>query len=134
MTLVVDASVAVKWVLPEPDSEKAATLRARNEELIAPSLVHAEIGSALWRATLRGDMSIAEARTLLRLATAHFRRMIPLEELAERAIELAAQLRHPIYDCFYLALAEHERCALVTFDRRLVAAAKHLKGLELRKL
>ena len=47
MSVVIDASVALKWVFDEPDSEAAEALR--NEELIAPALWLAEAGNALWR-------------------------------------------------------------------------------------
>jgi predicted nucleic acid-binding protein len=134
MTMVVDASVAVKWVLPEAGSDRAAAIRTADDDLIAPSLACAEIGSAIRRAVLRGDVSAAEARRDLRVASDHYRRIVPLEELAERAIDVAMRLRHPIYDCFYLALAERERCALITADSRLAAVAKAMKGVELRLL
>jgi predicted nucleic acid-binding protein len=134
MTVVVDASVAVKWVLPETGSDRAAAIRTADDDLLAPSLVHAEIGSAIWRAVLRGDVPAAEARRDLKVAVGHYRRIISLAELVDRALELATRLRHPIYDCFYLALAERERCALITADRRLIAAAKAMKGIELRPL
>ena len=134
MTVVVDASVAVKWVLPETGSDRAAAIRTADDDLLAPSLVHAEIGSAIWRAVLRGDVPAAEARWDLKVAVGHYRRIISLAELVDRALELATRLRHPIYDCFYLALAERERCPLITADRRLIAAAKAMKGIELRPL
>lgn len=133
MTLVVDASVAVKWVLPEADSDRAGAIRA-TDDLIGPSLVCAEIGSAIWRAVLRGDVPAPEARHQLRVAVGHYRQIVPLEALAERAIALAIRLRHPIYDCFYLALAERDRCALITADTKLIAAAKAVKGVEVRVL
>ena len=60
--------------------------------------------------------------------------MIPLEALADAAIALAIRLRHPIYDCFYLTLAARERCALITADARIIAAAKGMKSLEIRPL
>ena len=44
MTLVVDASVATKWLLPEPDSDQA--LRVRAERLVAPPLFRLECGNA----------------------------------------------------------------------------------------
>jgi predicted nucleic acid-binding protein len=44
----------------------------------------------------------------------------PTVWLAKRAFEIASELRHPVYDCFYLALAEREDAALVTADRRLI--------------
>ena len=134
MTLVVDASTAVKWVLPEPLSERAVAIRTMDDDLIAPSLVCAEIGSAIWRAVLRGDVLAAEARDSLGIAMGHYRRIIPLEELSDSAIALAIRLRHPIYDCFYVALAQRERCALISADARLIAAAKSIKNLELRML
>ena len=134
MSLVVDASVAVKWVLPESDSDRAAAIRTTDDDLLAPSLVFAEIGSAIWRAVIRGDVPAAEARKRLQVATAHYNRIVPLEALADRAMDLAAHLRHPIYDCFYMALAEREDCALITADTRLLSAAKRLKRLELRPL
>lgn len=132
MTIVVDASVGVKWVLPEAGSECAAAIRLADDDLIAPSLAYADIGNAIWRAVVRGDVSAAEARRVLKVAGSHYRRIIPLAELADRALELATRLRHPIYDCFYLALAEREHCPLITADARLIAAAKAMKGVELR--
>src|ERR1700683_2765066 len=128
MTLVVDASVAVKWVLPEVGSERALAIRATDDDLIAPSLACAEVGSAIWRAALRGDLPAAEAREYLKIAIAHYQRIILLEELTDAAMALAIRLKPPIYDCFYLALAERERCALITADARLIAAAKAVKG------
>jgi predicted nucleic acid-binding protein len=134
MTLIVDASVAVKWVLPEVGSERAVAIRTTDEDLIAPSLACAEIGNAIWRAVLRGNFSAVEARENLKVAIAHYQRIILLEELTDAAMALAIRLKHPIYDCFYLALAERERCALITADARLIAAAKAVKGVEVRPL
>jgi predicted nucleic acid-binding protein len=134
VTIVVDASVAVKWVLPEPGSDRATAIRTADDDLVAPSLAYAEIGSAIWRAVLRDGVPAAEARRDLKVAISHYRRIIPIAELADRALELATRLRHPIYDCFYMALAERERCPLITADRRLIAVAKAMKGVELRSL
>jgi predicted nucleic acid-binding protein len=134
MTLIVDASVAVKWVLDEPETERAVALRNSNPDLVAPSLVHAEIGNSLWRAVLRGDVTPSVASDALKVAIAHYARIVFLAELADNALELATRLRHPIYDCFYLALAQRERCALVTADRRLLSAAKALTGVEVLAL
>jgi len=47
---------------------------------------------------------------------------------------LAIKLKHPIYDCFYLALAKREHAPLVSVDKRLIAAAKKVKGIEARAL
>jgi predicted nucleic acid-binding protein len=134
MTLVVDASVAVKWVAYEPNSPAAAAVREADNHLIAPSLVIAEIGNALWKKALRREMTRNETVAAFRLAVSHFSEFVPLDDFHQKALELAIELRHPIYDCFYIALAERERCALITADTRLIAAAKAVKGVELRPL
>jgi predicted nucleic acid-binding protein len=134
MSLVVDASVAVKWILDEDASARALALKELREELIAPSLVLAEIGNVLWKHVLRQTLSQADAALGLVHLAATFDRLEPLESLHKRAMALALQLQHPIYDCFYLAVAEREPAPLVTADRRLLAAAERLGTLEARGL
>ena len=56
------------------------------------------------------------------------------EELRGRALAIAVDLNHPIYDCFYLALAEREHAPLISADKRLLAAAKKAKVIEVRAL
>jgi predicted nucleic acid-binding protein len=102
--------------------------------LIAPPLVTAEIGNALWKKALRREMTRNETVAAFRLAVSHFAELVPLDDFREKALELAIELRHPICDCYYIALAERERCALITADARLIAAAKAVKGVELRSL
>jgi len=133
MTLVVDASVAALWALEQEGSPRALTLRTQGG-LIAPSLIAAEIGSAIWKAVRRGAVAPADALIAIEAALLPFEALVPTEELRVRALALAIELRHPIYDCFYLALAERESCALITADRRLMAAANAVKGIELRAL
>jgi predicted nucleic acid-binding protein len=133
VTLVVDASVAVKWVLPEPGSDQAAALRTEEPDVIAPSLIVAEIGNALWKSALRKDLSRSEALDALRIATAHFNRLIGFEDLAADAMALAIDGRHPVYDCLYLALARRENAALVTADEAMIAAARKAK-IKVRRL
>ena len=55
----------------------------------------------------------------LRIAAGHYSRLIPDETIAAEAMKLAIDLKHPIYDCFYLALAEREHAALISADKRL---------------
>jgi predicted nucleic acid-binding protein len=131
--MVVDASVAVKWVLPEPDSGRAVALRG-TDALIAPSLVIAEIGNALWKTVLRGDVDKSDASAALQIAVAHFERIVSIDQLASRALELAVDPRHPIYDCLYLALDERERIAIVSADARLISAARRIGTIEVKPL
>ena len=107
----------------------------RNESgLIAPSLLAAEVGNAFYKAVRRGDIVRADAIAAIRSVLRPFDHLVPNEDLHTRALELSLDLTHPIYDCFYLALAERERCALVSADARLLAQAKKMKGLEIRPL
>ncbi len=133
MTVVGDASVAAEWVLDEPSTERALALRG-DETLIAPSLIASELGNALWKAVRRGGVTRADALAAMNTILVPFEALVPVEDLRNRALELAIELDHPIYDCFYLALAERERCPLVTADKRLVAATKKFKGVEVRAL
>jgi predicted nucleic acid-binding protein len=134
VTLVVDASVASKWVLPEPQSDEAHALRLTGEPIIAPELVYAEIGNAIWKRAAFSELSEGEALEALAIATGLFTAIVPMAALAARAIQIAIALKHPIYDCFYLALADRERVPLISADKRLLAAAKRAKGIEVRPL
>lgn len=134
MTLVVDASVAAKWVLQEDGSDRAAALRGGGDDLIAPSLIVAEIGNAVWKRAIWSEVSARDAVRALQTAISLFTQLIAPSDLAARSTKIAIELRHPIYDCFYLALAEREHCPLITADRRLIAAAKAMTGIELRLL
>ena len=133
MTLVVDASVAVKWVLSEPGSPRALALRDEGG-LIAPSLLAAEVGNALWKAVRRDGFARHDAFDAIRAILLAFDALIPIEDLRLRALEMSLELDHPIYDCFYLALAERERAPLVCVDGPLKAKARKLKQVEIRTL
>ena len=126
MSLVIDASVAAKWILPQEHSANANALR-NEQDLIAPSLIAAEIGSAIWKAVRRGTVLHAEAAASLSAALSPFEALIAAEALCVRALALAIDLRHPVYDCFYLALAERESVPVVTADEAMIAAARKAK-------
>jgi predicted nucleic acid-binding protein len=116
MTLVVDASVALKWVLDEPGKEAADALL--DEVLVAPALWLVEAANALWRRNRRGELTSAEAAE--RLAELRNAPVTPLpqEDDLDAALALAAELSHPVYDCLYLAAAIREDALVVTADRR----------------
>jgi predicted nucleic acid-binding protein len=134
MNLIVDASVAVKWFFREPDSQSALALREQDFDFMAPDLVLAEIGNAAWKKRMRDEIDAAQAVFVMRQAPLLFSSLVPIAELAEAAMHLSATLRHPIYDCFYLALAERERAPIVSADGKLLAAAKKMRGVEGRRL
>jgi predicted nucleic acid-binding protein len=124
MKYVLDSSVALKTGLPEIDSPRAIQLlddfHNAIHELIAPDVFHVEIGHALTRAERQGRIKPPEAWRLWRTIMADCPVLFPTIPLMPRAIALSSQVRIGIYDCLYVALAEHEQCELVTADQRLV--------------
>ena len=65
-TFVVDASIAIKWVVEEAGTTQALALR-KNARLIAPDLLVAECANILWKKTQRGELSPEEAELAARL-------------------------------------------------------------------
>lgn len=122
MTLVIDASVALKWVLAEPGQDAADALL--DQDLIAPSLWLLEAANALWRRNLRGELSAGEAEERLSELFNAPVTSIPIEDDLTMAATLAQRLGHPVYDCLYLALAIREQTQVVTADRRFWTIAR----------
>jgi predicted nucleic acid-binding protein len=87
----------------------------------------AEIGNAVWKAVRSGKGQRSEALAGIDAVLLWFELLIPIEHLHVRALDLAIALRHPIYDCFYLALAERENAPVATADESMIAAARKLK-------
>lgn len=120
MSLVVDASVAMKWFVEEAGSPQAAFLLTTADLLIAPDLIVAELANATWKAVRAGTM-LAEQQDYAAIHLASLLdELVPLAPLARRAIEISRTIDHPAYDCFYLALLEQRDASLVTADRRLL--------------
>ncbi|HEU0155826.1 MAG TPA: type II toxin-antitoxin system VapC family toxin, partial [Stellaceae bacterium] len=122
MSVVVDASIALKWVLDEPDSVAAAALQS--EELIAPILWLTEAANALWRYFRSGQITAEEADVRLSALTNAPVASFPVEPHLRSALRLATEIGHPVYDCLYLALAIAHDTHVVTADRRFLTAAQ----------
>jgi predicted nucleic acid-binding protein len=123
MTLVIDASVAVKWYLDEPLSGKAREILAGDDLLVAPELILAEVGNAAWLRVNKGDISLGQATEIVRELPGAFVALVPTERLIVRAVEIAAELKHPVYDALYLAVADRWDAMLISDDGRLIAKA-----------
>ena len=118
-TLVIDASIAVKWVVEEDGTPEALTLR-RRAKLIAPELLVAECSNILWKKVQRDELSNDEAFLAARLLQAADIEFLPTRLLLEAATRIAVELDHPACDCLYLALAAERDCEFVTADERFV--------------
>ena len=124
MTVVVDASVALKWTLAEPGRAAAVALRDGRDELVAPDLLAAEVADVLWQVVQRGGMELDRALEALDALVGSPLALVATVPLLPPAVRLAETLDEPTYDCCYLALAERLGGALATADRRLAEAAR----------
>ncbi len=115
---VIDASVAIKWVVEETLSKQARMLR--HTRLCAPDLLIAEVANVLWKKAMRGDVTPEHADTAARILQAVEIEWVDSRVLMPEALSLALALRHPAYDCFYLAAAIDRNMPFVTADARLV--------------
>ena len=121
--VVVDASLAVKWLLTEEFTEQADALAQywlfENIQMAAPSHMRVEATNALFKRLLRGEHSLADVQVGIESLLALDLQIHNVSNLHARATELAAILRQSaVYDSHYLALAESLGCELWTADRR----------------
>jgi predicted nucleic acid-binding protein len=125
---VLDASVAVRWVVAERGSAEAADLLARPIRWLAPRSMLTEAASALRRKVVGAELSPAAAiqalGALVEAAADGTIRVADDEEFIASALTLALGIGHKVPDCLYLALAEREGCGLATADRRLEQLAR----------
>ena len=128
-SVVVDASLAVKWLVEEDDSDKAhAALEswvAQDITRIAPHLLTFEVANALHRRVLRGELNVGHS---VRMITRLLESQLELHQppgLHVRAMQLASQLKqNAAYDVHYLALAESFGCELWTARREVLPGGK----------
>jgi predicted nucleic acid-binding protein len=118
-SFVIDASIAVKWVVEEDGTAAALSLR-RNAKLVAPELLVAECANILWKKVRRKELSKDEALLAARLLQGADLELLPTRSLLEAATSIALELDHPAYDCLYIALATTNDCPFVTADQRLL--------------
>lgn len=126
--IVIDSSVAFKWIVAEDRSDEAAALLL--EDLVAPDLILAECANALWKKVRRDEQNVADAVEGLSLVERSVS-LEPLLPLTEGAFAIACELMHPAYDCYYLALAAKLEIQLASADKRLIArcAGTRFEGL-----
>lgn len=131
--ICVDASLALKLVLPEPDSDQAAVewqnwVRS-GVEIATPYLFIYETSSVLRNRVYRKELTHKEADEALSILAGLGITYLHPPAILQSAWELARRFNRPTaYDCFYLALAQHQGCPLWTSDKRLYNAVKDSLG------
>ncbi len=120
----IDASVAIKWFIPEIHAEAAAAWLDLDFELMAPDLIYPEIGNILWRKFHHDELSATEVEAVHQGVAAVPFHVSSAKELLGLALDLAMTLNRTVYDCMYLAVAIGLDAPLVTADRKLFRAVK----------
>lgn len=132
---VVDASVVIKWYIPEKFSEQADRFLeesvATGVPLLAPDLLVAEVGNILWKKQRLGELSSAEASRILDTIG----ESLPIQlytslSLMRSAWKIACTFDRSFYDALYVALAQQQDALFITADEKLVSA---LRRGQLRK-
>jgi hypothetical protein len=119
--VVVDASVAVKWFVPETLSDRADELLLADVELLAPRLIAKEVANTLWKKHRQKLVSRESAIDDILSLPRYFVRWLDDEAFVIDALMLSMEYDHPIYDIIYILVAKHVDTVLITADLRLVA-------------
>lgn len=118
-TLVIDASIAVKWVVEEEGTPLALGLR-QSYRFAAPELLTVECANILWKKVQRGELSREEGKLAASLLERSDIELFGMRGLLVKATELAMEIGHPAYDCIYICLALNRNWRFVTADERLI--------------
>ena len=116
---VVDASVGIKWFVPELLSPEAVVFRNAGHDLHVPAFFDVEVTNIVWKKLQRGELSRQDADDIVRqLATLPVTRHFESSILVP-ALDLADKAKRTVYDCLYLALAEQIGGVMMTADEKL---------------
>lgn len=116
--VVVDASVAAKWLVRERLTDEALRLRGPEYVLYCPDLLYPEVGNVLWKKVRAGEIEEVDGRELVSILREAPLRVEPSVALLPAAWEIAIGHDRSVYDGVYLALALALDASLVTADRR----------------
>lgn len=122
-SVVLDASVAIKWYVPESGWVAARALLDSRLLFVAPALFLAEVGNVLWKKVRRGEIDADNARFVrAQLCDGSVIDIRPMQPLTETALDIALQFGQTVYDSMYVSLAAAENTQMITADSRLHTA------------
>ncbi len=118
--VIVDASVGIKWFVPEVHATEARQWRNGPDELHIPAFFFdLEITAILWKKIQRAEITRADADLILaQLASLPLQRH-PEAPFLALTFDLANRTQRTVYDCLYLAMAVQLGGSMVTADQRL---------------
>ncbi len=113
--IVVDTSIALQWLLPEPGAVEAEALIARTD-LAAPHTILLEAANVLSKKVRLKQIGLDQAQEGLTFLRSRISTLLPGASVVDRAFEISLEISHPAYDCMFLATAEQLGAKLVTRD------------------
>jgi len=119
---VVDASVAVKWYVPEVYEQEATRLLKGRHELHVPELILPEFSNIIWKKVRRGELSAAEGSRIVNALAKKSWTVHSDQQTLRSAYTGAEATGQTVYDWTYLALAISLSCEFVTADERFYKA------------
>lgn len=126
MRLVLDTSAAANIVLQTKLAPALMVILEQADRVIAPSLMHSELGNALWKAVRFSSLATTQAMNHYDDAIALVDEFILDETLMHQAIRNAVLHAHPVYDMVFVAAAQQHGCSLLSVDKKLVALARSM--------
>jgi predicted nucleic acid-binding protein len=133
LAYIVDASVALKWLVVEEHTARAVDLLRSGGDLFAPRLIVDEVANGLWKKCRARHLQPAEALERIRLFPRYFKGLFDMTD-AEAVLDLAIAIDHPVYDCFYLQAARDRGLPLVTADQSLSRKAAAIPTIKVYDL
>lgn len=120
--IAVDASVAVKWLWPEPAHVEAKQLLKDGTRLVAPAIIRIEVAGAALRRYREKLLTEGETQAVLAKWDRIQRdalHLVPNEDLYDLAVAVSFLARHALADCMYVAAGRDLNVPLITADERL---------------
>lgn len=125
MKYVIDASVAVKWYIPEIYEQEATRLLKGRHQLHVPELILPELGNIIRKKVKRGEITQIEAEKIISAISRKKWTIHPHRSIFKSACAGAESTGQTVYDWTYLALAISLSCEFVTADKKFHKALEN---------
>lgn len=118
MNYVLDASVSVKWYIPEIYEQEATRLLKGGHRIHVPELVLPEFSNIIWKKVRRGEITGDEGERIVTALARQRWTIHPHKRIIKSAYTGAEATGQTVYDWTYLALAISLSCEFVTADEK----------------
>ena len=122
---IIDASFAIKWILPEEGTEKALSVLDNLKRFLVPDLFLIESDSIVTKKVRRRELEVSEAAKLQHKIRQFPYVIIPYRDISKFASELSCTMAISHYDACYLAVAIEYEAHLYTADVRMANGLKN---------